>query len=55
MGAPPRELTSEWLAEEVEDADTLAVQQRFVSIAPVQYDLTADGVLEQLRGWNLKP
>jgi len=57
----PRQQTYYWLdgafrlAEEVEDADTLAVQQRFVSITPVQYDLTAHGVLDELRGWDLKP
>jgi 5'-nucleotidase len=57
----PRQQTYYWLdgafrlAEEVEDADTLAVQRRFVSVTPVQYDLTAHDVLDELRGWGLKP
>ena len=37
-----------------EDADTTKVQDGFVSITPVQFDLTAYGALDQLREWKLE-
>jgi 5'-nucleotidase len=57
----PRNQTYYWLDgqfrlhEEMDDADSVMVSQGYVSITPVQYDLTAASALETLRGWDLKP
>ncbi len=57
----PRNQTYYWLdgtfrlQELVEDADARMVSEGYVSITPVQYDLTAYSAIETLRGWDLKP
>jgi 5'-nucleotidase len=35
------------------DADVVAVRERYVSVTPVQYDLTDRAMLARLRGWPL--
>lgn len=37
-----------------EDTDQIAVMNRYVSVTPIQYDLTDYGLLEELREWNLE-
>jgi 5'-nucleotidase len=57
----PRQQTYYWLAgafklgEEMPDADTVALDQGFISVTPLQYDLTATQMLDALRAWDLKP
>ncbi len=57
----PRQQEYYWLAgtfrpmETAEDADVAMVSKGFVSITPVQYDLTAYQALDDLRAWDLKP
>jgi 5'-nucleotidase len=56
----PRNQTYYWLdgqfrVQEVEeDADTTKVQDGYISITPVQFDLTAYGALDILREWQLE-
>ncbi|HYS30485.1 MAG TPA: 5'/3'-nucleotidase SurE, partial [Candidatus Limnocylindria bacterium] len=57
----PRQQEYYWLAgtfrpmETAEDADVAMVSKGYVSITPVQYDLTAYQTLDELRAWDLKP
>jgi 5'-nucleotidase len=57
----PRQQEYYWLAgtfrpmETAEDADVAMVSKGYVSITPVQYDLTAYQALDELRAWDLKP
>ncbi|HEY9721740.1 MAG TPA: 5'/3'-nucleotidase SurE [Oscillatoriaceae cyanobacterium] len=56
----PRGRTYYWLAgeaiEEGEDADSdvVAVRSNYVSITPIQYDLTYYPMLDTIKGWNLQ-
>jgi 5'-nucleotidase len=56
----PRDQTYYWLdgafrlKEQIEDADAHKVSEGYVSITPVQFDLTAYKAIEQLRRWDLK-
>ena len=56
----PRNQTYYWLdgqfriQEVEEDADATRVQEGYVSITPVQFDLTAYAALDQLRAWKLE-
>ncbi len=57
----PRQQSYYWLdgtfrlMETAQDADATMVSQGYVSITPIQYDLTAYQALDDLRGWDLKP
>lgn len=57
----PRQQSYYWLdgtfrlMETAEDADATMVSKGFVSITPIQYDLTAYQALDDLRSWDLKP
>jgi len=57
----PRQQEYYWLAgtfrpmETADDADVAMVGKGYVSITPVQYDLTAYQALDELRAWDLKP
>jgi 5'-nucleotidase len=57
----PRNQTYYWLdgqfrlQESISDADATMVQDGYVSITPVQFDLTAYEALDTLRSWNLTP
>jgi 5'-nucleotidase len=37
-----------------EDTDQIAIMNKYVSVTPIQYDLTDYELLEELRGWNLE-
>jgi 5'-nucleotidase len=56
----PRGRTFYWLAgEAVEtgedaDSDVVAVRSNYVSITPIQYDMTHYPMLEPLKGWDLR-
>lgn len=56
----PRGKTYYWLAgeaiEEGEDADSdvVAVREGYVSVTPIQYDMTHYPMLEPLKGWGLQ-
>ena len=56
--ADPRDQTYYWLTgtfinlDEGENTDIEAVENGFVSVTPVQYDLTAHDVLDDLRTWD---
>lgn len=43
------------LMESAQDADSAMVSRGYVSVTPLQYDLTAYPALDDLRGWDLKP
>ncbi len=57
----PRNQTYYWLdgtfrlQEMAEEADAKMVSEGYVSITPVQYDLTAYPAIETLKDWDLKP
>lgn len=57
----PRNQTYYWLAgqfrlhEPREDADAVVVTEGYVSVTPVQFDLTADSAIPMLKDWNLQP
>lgn len=57
----PRQQSYYWLdgtfrlMETALDADATMVSQGYVSITPIQYDLTAYQALDDLRTWDLKP
>ncbi len=57
----PRQQTYYWLDgtfrlhETVQDADATMVSKGYVSITPIQYDLTAYQSIDALRSWDLKP
>lgn len=57
----PRQQSYYWLdgtfrlMETSPDADATMVSQGYVSITPIQYDLTAYQALDDLRSWDLKP
>jgi 5'-nucleotidase len=57
----PRGRTYYWLAGEVmelhndPDTDVVAVEQGYVSVTPIQLDLTRYDQTERLTGWNLTP
>jgi 5'-nucleotidase len=57
----PRNQTYYWLdgtfriQEPNKEADAAMVSKGYVSITPVQYDLTAYSAIETLKGWDLKP
>lgn len=56
----PRGRTFYWLAGEAieegedPDSDVVAVRSNYVSITPIQYDLTYYPMLEPIKGWNLQ-
>jgi len=56
----PRGRTYYWLAGELmeldngPDTDVTAVAEGYISVTPVQLDLTREDQLERLRNWNLK-
>ena len=43
------------LQEMGKDADAKMVSEGYISITPVQYDLTAYPAIDTLKGWDLKP
>ncbi len=55
----PRGDTYYWLGGEVveeeqkEDSDVMAIREGFVSMTPIQYDLTNYSFIEKLREWSL--
>lgn len=57
----PRQQTYYWLdgtfrlMESAQDADAAMVSRGYVSVTPIQYDLTPYPALDDLRGWDLKP
>lgn len=57
----PRNQTYYWLdgtfrlQEMGKDADAKMVSEGYVSITPVQYDLTAYSAIDTLKAWDLKP
>ena len=57
----PRNQTYYWLdgtfrlQEMGKDADAKMVSEGYISITPVQYDLTAYPAIDTLKGWDLKP
>lgn len=57
----PRGRTYYWLAGEVmelnndPDSDVVAVEEGYISVTPVQLDLTRYDQMQRLRGWSLKP
>jgi len=57
----PRGRTYYWLAGQLmeidnpEDSDVVATEQGYISVTPVQLDLTRHDQLERLRGWDFEP
>lgn len=57
----PRGRTYFWLAGELmeldneADTDVVAVEQGYISVTPVQLDLTRYDQMDRLGGWNLQP
>lgn len=55
----PRGRTYYWLAgdlmelDNVRDSDVTSVEEGFISVTPIQLDLTRQDQLDRLRGWNL--
>ena len=47
-------LTGEFVNQDLgEDTDEWALENGFVSVVPVQFDMTAHHAIQQLNGWNL--
>jgi len=40
--------------EDDEDSDIRAIQENYVSVTPIQFDLTAYDFLEKLKQWEFK-
>jgi 5'-nucleotidase len=36
------------------DIDQIAIQNRYVSVTPIQYDLTDKAMLERMRTWTVE-
>ena len=59
-GEDPRRQTYYWLAGTYEmhdtdpDTDALALDQGYVSITPISFDLTASEEMQRIRDWDLK-
>jgi 5'-nucleotidase len=57
----PRNQTYYWLAgqfrlqEPRADADAAVVKEGYVSVTPVQFDLTAYAAIDELKSWDIKP
>jgi 5'-nucleotidase len=56
----PRKRTYYWLTGEVidlkgeKDSDIVALKQGYITITPIQYDLTDYKFIDELRGWRLR-
>jgi 5'-nucleotidase len=42
------------ILDESTDYDVIAVKEKYISITPLQYDLTDHRMFEEIKKWNLK-